>query len=102
MHILFVSGAYKGATRMGGPAVSIAAAAEALVRAGHAVTVAATNANLDADLDVPLNQPIDVDGVTAWFSQTQRAFDRAVVDAHTGRPGSYCPLCADDGPCDRA
>lgn len=67
MKILFVSGAYKGATRMGGPAVSIAAAAEALVRAGHAVTVAATNANLDADLDVPLNQPIDVDGVTAWY-----------------------------------
>jgi glycosyltransferase involved in cell wall biosynthesis len=67
MRILYVSSAYKGASRMGGPPNSISAAAEALVRAGHTVTVATTNANLDQDLDVPLNQPVDINGVTVWY-----------------------------------
>jgi glycosyltransferase involved in cell wall biosynthesis len=67
MRILYVSAAYKPADRMGGPVVSVPAAAEALVRAGHEVTVATTNANFDRDLDVPLNQPVAVDGVTVWY-----------------------------------
>jgi glycosyltransferase involved in cell wall biosynthesis len=67
MRILFVSSAYKPAYRMGGPAISIPAMAEALVRAGHAVTVVTTNANLDQDLDVPVDQPVNVDGVTVWY-----------------------------------
>jgi glycosyltransferase involved in cell wall biosynthesis len=74
--ILFVSSAYKGASRMGGPAVSIAATAEALVRAGHAVTVATTNANLDRNLDVPLNQPLDMNGVTVWYFERQEPLKR--------------------------
>src|ERR1041385_9121010 len=67
MRILYVSTAYKPAYRMGGPVASVPATAEALVRAGHEVTVVTTNANLDEDLDVPLNQPVNVDGVTVWY-----------------------------------
>jgi glycosyltransferase involved in cell wall biosynthesis len=67
MHILYITPAYKPAYRMGGPIVSVAAAAEALVRRGHEVTVATTNANLDVDIDVPLNRPVDVEGVTVWY-----------------------------------
>ena len=67
MRILYVTPAYKPAYRMGGPIATVAATAEALVRRGHAVTVATTNANLDVDIDVPLNQPVDVDGVTVWY-----------------------------------
>jgi glycosyltransferase involved in cell wall biosynthesis len=31
------------------------------------VTVFTTNGNLDEDIDVPLDQPVDVDGVTVWY-----------------------------------
>jgi glycosyltransferase involved in cell wall biosynthesis len=67
MRILYVTPAYKPAYRMGGPIATVAAAAEALVRQGHEVTVATTNANLDADIDVPLDRPLSVDGVTVWY-----------------------------------
>jgi glycosyltransferase involved in cell wall biosynthesis len=67
MRILYVTPAYKPAYRMGGPIASVSAAAEALVRKGHQVTVATTTANLDDDIDVPLDRPIDVDGVTVWY-----------------------------------
>jgi glycosyltransferase involved in cell wall biosynthesis len=67
MRILYVTPAYKPAFRMGGPIATVAAAAEALVRKGHEVTVATTNANLDTDVDVPLDRPVAVDGVTVWY-----------------------------------
>lgn len=67
MRILYVTPAYKPAYRMGGPIVTVAAAAEALTRRGHQVTVATTNANLDVDIEVALNHPVDVDGVTVWY-----------------------------------
>jgi glycosyltransferase involved in cell wall biosynthesis len=67
MRILYVTPAYKPAYRMGGPIASVSATAEALVRRGHQVTVATTNANLDDDIDVPLERPVDVDGVTVWY-----------------------------------
>jgi glycosyltransferase involved in cell wall biosynthesis len=76
MRILFVSSAYKPAYRMGGPAVSIPATAEALVRAGHQVTVATTNANLDEDLDVAVDTPMDVDGVTVWYFRREEPLRR--------------------------
>jgi glycosyltransferase involved in cell wall biosynthesis len=41
--------------------------AERLVRRGHAVTVVTSNSNLDRDLDVPLAQPVPVEGVTVWY-----------------------------------
>ena len=67
MRILYVTPAYKPADRMGGPIITVAATAEALAAKGHQVTVATTNANLDTDVDVPLDQPVGVDGVTVWY-----------------------------------
>jgi glycosyltransferase involved in cell wall biosynthesis len=67
MRILYVTPAYKPADRMGGPISTVAAAAETLAAKGHAVTVVTTNANLDVNVDVPLNQPVDVDGVMVWY-----------------------------------
>lgn len=67
MHILYVVHAYKPAYRIGGPAISVSSAAEALVRKGHRVTVFTTTSNLDEELDVPLDQPVLVDGVEVWY-----------------------------------
>ena len=67
MHILHAVHAYKPAYRVGGPVVSVSATAETLVRKGHRVTVITSNSNLDQDLEVPLEQPIDVNGVSVWY-----------------------------------
>jgi glycosyltransferase involved in cell wall biosynthesis len=72
MRILYATPAYKPAYRMGGPVASVSAAAERLARRGHQVTVVTTNANLDEDVDVPLNEPVVVDGVTVrYFARTE-------------------------------
>jgi glycosyltransferase involved in cell wall biosynthesis len=67
LRVLYAVHAYKPAYRVGGPVISVSAAAESLVSRGHKVTVFTTNANLDEDLDVPVNQPIMVDGVEVWY-----------------------------------
>lgn len=69
MRILYSVHAYKPAYRVGGPIMSVSAKAEHLVRKGHQVTVFTTNSNQDQDLDVPLNQPVDVEGVEVWYFQ---------------------------------
>jgi glycosyltransferase involved in cell wall biosynthesis len=72
MQILYATPAYKPAYRMGGPIHSVSAAAERLVRRGHGVTVVTTNANLDEDIDVPLDRPVDVDGVAVrYYARTE-------------------------------
>lgn len=76
MRILYVTPSYKPAYRMGGPIASVAAAAETIVRKGHEVTVVTTNANLDTDIDVPLNRPLDVDGVTVWYFKREEPVKR--------------------------
>lgn len=67
MRILFAVHGYKPAYRVGGPIVSVSALAEHLVARGHQVIVFATNSNLDLDLDVPTDKPIDVNGVEVWY-----------------------------------
>lgn len=67
MKILYAIHGYKPAFRLGGPIISVPAAAEMLVKKGHEVTVFCTNSNLDEDLDVPTDRPIDVDGVQVWY-----------------------------------
>ena len=69
MNILFAAHGYKPAFRIGGPIISIARLAEHLVRRGHKVVVFTSNSNLDEDLDVPINQPVMVDGVEVWYFQ---------------------------------
>jgi glycosyltransferase involved in cell wall biosynthesis len=67
MRILHAVHGYKPAFRVGGPIESVSAVAEGLVRRGHDVTVFTTNSNLDEDLDVPVDQEVDVDGVKVWY-----------------------------------
>jgi glycosyltransferase involved in cell wall biosynthesis len=67
MHILYVTHGYKPAYRIGGPIWSVSSVAEAMVKRGHRVTVFTTNSNLDEDLDVPVDQPVHVDGVEVWY-----------------------------------
>lgn len=67
MRILYAVHGYKPAYRFGGPIHSVSAIAERLVRKGHEVIVFTTNSNLDEDLDVPTDRPIDVNGVQVWY-----------------------------------
>jgi len=67
MRILYAVLGYKPAYRLGGPIHSVAATAERLVRKGHEVIIFTTNSNLDQDLDVPTDRPIDVGGVQVWY-----------------------------------
>jgi glycosyltransferase involved in cell wall biosynthesis len=73
MHILYVTHAYKPAYRVGGPIWSVSAAAEGLAARGHKVTVFTSNTNLDQILDVPVNQPLMVDGVEVWYFSQKKA-----------------------------
>ena len=67
MRILYAALGYKPAWRIGGPVVSVSETAEALVRKGHRVTVFCSTANLDEELAVPTDRPVDVDGVEVWY-----------------------------------
>lgn len=72
MKILFLIHGYKPAFRLGGPIISVSELAEQLVKKGHQVTVVTTNSNLDEDIDVPLNQVVDVNGVSVlYFKRTE-------------------------------
>lgn len=76
MKILYAVHGYKPAYRVGGPIHTVSAAAERLVRKGHEVIVFTTNSNLDEDLDVPINQPIDVDGVQVWYFKREEPIQK--------------------------
>lgn len=62
-----VTGYYKPAYVYGGPAKSISILCEGMARQGADVTVFTTNANGRTRLDVPLNTPMQVDGVTVRY-----------------------------------
>lgn len=76
MRILFAALGYKPAYRIGGPIEAVACTAEHLVRKGHHVTVFTTTCNLDQDLDVPVNRPLDVDGVEVWYFRREEMLNR--------------------------
>jgi glycosyltransferase involved in cell wall biosynthesis len=67
MKILFIAPSYKPAYIYGGPIVVIARLAERLVQLGHEVTVYTTTANGNKELDVPLKEPVMMDGVTVRY-----------------------------------
>lgn len=67
MRILQVVPAYYPAVRYGGPIRSVHGLSRALVRRGHEVHVFTTNVDGDADLDVPLGTPVDLDGVAVHY-----------------------------------
>src|SRR5260221_4263609 len=47
-----------------------------LVHKEHAVTVVATTANNDEELDVPIGVPVDVEGVQVWYFRRQEPLQR--------------------------
>ncbi|WP_295127632.1 XrtY-associated glycosyltransferase XYAG1 [uncultured Chitinophaga sp.] len=67
MKILFIVPSYKPAYIYGGPVVAIARLAEQLVRIGHEVTVYTTTANGKNELEVPVGEPVNVDGVSVFY-----------------------------------
>lgn len=76
LKILYAVHGYKPAYRVGGPIYTVSAAAERLVRKGHEVIVFTTNSNLDEELDVPTNQPMDVVGVQVWYFKREEPIQR--------------------------
>ncbi len=82
MRILFSTPGYKPAWRIGGPITSVSSMAETLVRRGHEVIVFTSNSNLDHDLDVPTNRPIDVEGVEVWYFERQEPLQRLFPRVH--------------------
>ena len=76
MRILFTVHGYKPAWRIGGPIISVSSLAETLVRKGHEVIVLTSNWNLDRDLDVPTERPVDVEGVQVWYFKPYQLLKR--------------------------
>lgn len=67
MRVLFVVSYYKPAFIYGGPVHSISSLCEALARQGIKVTVFTTNANGERQLEVPLGQAVNLNGVGVWY-----------------------------------
>ena len=67
LRILHVVPAYYPAVRYGGPIRSVHGLAAALVRRGHEVHVYTTNIDGESDLDVPLDRPVELDGVQVHY-----------------------------------
>lgn len=99
LRILYTVHGYKPAYRLGGPIISVSAVAERLVRKGHRVVVFTSNSNLDEDLDVPVNQPVNVDGVEVWYFSRGEFIKRWLPFFSYVRRFMYSPQMAD--PLDR-
>jgi glycosyltransferase involved in cell wall biosynthesis len=67
LRILQVVPSYFPAVRYGGPIRSVHGLAAALVRQGHEVHVYTTSIDGDQDLAVPIDQPVDLDGVQVHY-----------------------------------
>ncbi len=78
MKILYTNIGWRPASGLGGPIVSVAAAAERLVRRGHEVTVFTTNAGINDKQGIPLDQPVDVEGVKVWYFRRREFIQRVL------------------------
>lgn len=67
MHILVVTPYYKPAVLYGGTVSCLAALCEGLVKIGVKITILTTNAHGNSHLAVPLDRPIEVDGVSVNY-----------------------------------
>ena len=67
MRILIVVPTYYPAVRYGGPIRCVHGLAVALARRGHDVQVYTTTMDGDKNLDVPLDRPVDLDGVAVHY-----------------------------------
>jgi glycosyltransferase involved in cell wall biosynthesis len=67
LRILQVVSAYYPAVRYGGPIRSVHGLSAALARRGHDVHVYTTSVDGAADSDVPLDRPVEIDGVNVHY-----------------------------------
>jgi glycosyltransferase involved in cell wall biosynthesis len=70
MRILHILPSYYPAVRYGGPIYSVHGLARAQRRRGHDVHVYTTNVDGRSTSPVPVQQPVDVDGVQVWYFPT--------------------------------
>ena len=71
MNFLFNSTSYKPSYRQGGPIFSVSALAEALVAAGHSVTVLAANLDLGQRLEVDCQCDHEIEGVRVRYFEAK-------------------------------
>lgn len=67
MRILHVVPTYLPAWRHGGPILAVHGLCKALAARGHEVTVFTTNVHGEGTLDVPLERPVAMDGITVRY-----------------------------------
>jgi glycosyltransferase involved in cell wall biosynthesis len=67
LRVLHVVPTYYPAVRYGGPIRSVQALCASLARRGHQISVYTTNMDGDDDSDVPLDRPVDLDGVLIHY-----------------------------------
>jgi glycosyltransferase involved in cell wall biosynthesis len=67
VNVLHVVPTYVPAWRHGGPILAVHGLCKALAARGHAVTVFTTDVHGDGRLDVPLAEPVAVEGVEVWY-----------------------------------
>ena len=67
MRVLHVVPTYIPAYRYGGPIYSVHGLCAALVKMGHDIHVFTTNVDGEKDSDVPLQTPVEIDGVKVWY-----------------------------------
>ena len=81
------------AWRYGGPVFAAWGMTRALARKGHDVSVMTTNIDGPGVLDVPLDRPVDMDGVQVWYYPVERprwyCFSRPLGRALRERVGDY-------------
>ncbi len=67
-----MAASYLPAVRYGGTIVSVHGLCKALAARGHEVHVFTTSVDGPVDSDVPLSQPVEIDGVRVWYFRSKR------------------------------
>ena len=67
LKVLHIVPSYIPAYRYGGPIKAVHGLCASLVKQGADVSVFTTNIDQDQNLDVPLNEPVDIDGVKVYY-----------------------------------
>jgi len=70
MKILHITPNYAPAWHLGGVVTEVSILCQELVRLGHEVTVFTTDSGKYQRLDVPVNTPVNVEGVTVYYFKT--------------------------------
>jgi glycosyltransferase involved in cell wall biosynthesis len=71
MRILHVTPAYEPALRFGGASRSVSRYNHGLAHLGHEVTVFTTNFGQNPEINLPLNSPVELEGVRVYYFATK-------------------------------